>query len=204
MKIVVATSNEHKVKEIAAELHILGLEFISIKEVIADYESPIENANTFEGNAAIKAMAAFERSGMPALADDSGLMVDALGGAPGIHSARYAGDGASDADNNAKLLNELAQVEALDRSARFVSVLVLVGLDTVIDGAPAYLAAEGTCEGMISREARGDQGFGYDPLFAPLDTPGLHMAELNLEEKNDISHRGNALKKLEVQLRDLL
>lgn len=200
-QIVVASGNAHKLIEINSALNIPDFEFISIFDVVPNWPSPVEDGDSFEANAAIKAMAAFDACGLPALADDSGLVVDALNGAPGIFSSRYAGEDGNDALNNKKLLHELADVELADRTARFVSVLVLVGLDQVNENAPAYLSVEGTVEGILAKTPRGDNGFGYDPLFLPYAVPGKTMAELTLEEKNAISHRGSALEKLKDVLR---
>lgn len=195
-KIVVASGNKHKLEEISAALNVEDFEFISIYDVVPDWPSPEEDGDTFEANAAIKAMAAFDASGMPALADDSGLAVDVLDGAPGVYSARYAGEDATDEQNNEKLLENLADVSLAESTARFVSCLVLVGLDQYFEQAPAYLAVEGTVEGIMAKTGRGEHGFGYDPLFLPYETPGKTMGELTMDEKNEISHRGNALKKL--------
>lgn len=194
-RVVVATGNAHKLAEIRAKLDIPGWEFVSIHEVCPDFPDPVEDAPDFEGNARIKATAACQASGLAALADDSGLEVDALGGAPGVHSARYAGEPCDDDANNAKLLEALADVEDEGRTARFVSTLVLVepdGTETI---------ARGTVEGHIGHLPVGDHGFGYDPLFKLDIFDGERtMAQLEMEEKNQISHRGNAL----TQLRALI
>lgn len=192
-KIVVASGNAHKLEEIRAALTLPDLEFVSIFEVCPDWPSPEENGETFEANAAIKAMAAFDASGLPALADDSGLVVDMLDGAPGVYSARYAGEEATDKQNNEKLLNALKDVSLADSTAHFVSCLVLVGLDQYFEKASAYLSVEGRVEGIMGKAPRGEHGFGYDPLFLPYAVPGKTMAELTMDEKNAISHRGNAL-----------
>lgn len=202
--IVVATGNRHKIDEIASALSVDGFEFKSIYELIPDWPSPVEDADSFEGNSAIKARAAFEATGLPSLADDSGLAVDVLNGEPGVYSARYAGEGSSDGENNDKLLQVMDEVDDSDRSARFVSVLVLIGLDTAVPAAPSYLVARGTVEGKVGRSPRGNYGFGYDPLFLPEDAPGRSMAELTMDEKNAISHRGNALRALKQQLDDFV
>lgn len=188
--IVVATGNAHKVEEIAAGLHVPGWRFVAASELEAGWPSPVEDGETFEANARIKALAAHERFGLAALADDSGLEVDALGGEPGVHSRYFAGPDATDAENNALLLERLASFAPGERAARFRSTLVLIdehGHETV---------ATGTCEGSIGFEARGENGFGYDPLFLPEATPGCTMAELPMAEKNAISHRGAALRAL--------
>ena len=193
--IVVATGNAHKLTEIR---DILGkvlpdVEFVSLAQ-LGDFDDPEETGTTFEANALIKAEAAVAETGFSAIADDSGLMVDALDGEPGVYSARYAGVHGDDAANNAKLLRNLENVEDADRTARFMSVVALVRADGIV------LSGEGSCEGMIGHELRGDHGFGYDPLFLPNDTPGKTMAELTPEEKNAISHRFHALQNLSREL----
>lgn len=192
--VVVATNNRHKVEEISAALAFPGWRFVAASELDAEWPSPDEDGDTFEANARIKAHAAHERFGVSAIADDSGLEVDALEGAPGVFSSRFAGECASDDENNARLLLALELTPDGYRSARFRSTLVLVaedGTETV---------ASGTCEGEIGRAPRGDQGFGYDPLFLPGATPGRSMAELVMAEKNAISHRGAALRALRARL----
>lgn len=193
--IVVATGNAHKLTEIR---DILGkvlpdVEFVSLAQ-LGDFDDPEETGTTFEANALIKAEAAVTETGFSAIADDSGLVVDALDGEPGVYSARYAGVHGDDAANNAKLLRNLENVEDADRTARFMSVVALVRADGIV------LSGEGSCEGMIGHELRGDHGFGYDPLFLPNDTPGKTMAELTPEEKNAISHRFHALQNLSREL----
>lgn len=193
--IVVATGNAHKLTEIR---DILGkvlpdVEFVSLAQ-LGDFDDPEETGTTFEANALIKAEAAVAETGFSAIADDSGLVVDALDGEPGVYSARYAGVHGDDAANNAKLLRNLENVEDADRTARFMSVVALVRTDGIV------LSGEGSCEGMIGHELRGDHGFGYDPLFLPNDTPGKTMAELTPEEKNAISHRFHALQNLSREL----
>ena len=194
--VVVATGNAHKLGEIEAILSqaMPDAKFVSVHE-LGDFEDPEENGSTFEENALIKARAALQETGMQlAVADDSGLMVDALDGAPGVWSARWAGEHGNDAANNEKLLVELADVPDEGRTARFCSCVVLVRADG------SYLRGLGYCEGMIGYEPRGEFGFGYDPLFLPADTPGRTMAELTPEEKNRISHRFHALQDLASQL----
>ncbi len=159
--IVIASNNAHKAEEIATALAFPGWEFRTLRQLGLDSD-PAEDADTFEGNARIKAQAARAASGgLAVLADDSGLAVDALDSAPGVHSARYAGEPCDDAANNAKLLAELADVPDEKRTGRFVCTLVFIdedGTETV---------ARGTIEGRIGREERGRHGFGYDPLFLP-------------------------------------
>jgi len=194
-RVVVATGNRHKVDEIATALAPFGWEFVSVDD-LGGWDAPEETGETFEDNARIKARAAHERFGLAALADDSGLEVDALDGAPGVYSARYAGECATDALNNERLLLALADVPAERRAARFRSVVVFLDAD----GAETFAA--GTCEGEIGFAPRGDRGFGYDPLFLPAAAPGKTMAELDMEHKNEISHRGAALGALRQALEE--
>lgn len=193
--VVVATGNAHKVTEIEAILAPVmpGTSFYALGE-LGDFPEPVENGDSFTENAIIKAQAACEQTGLPAVADDSGLVVDALSGEPGIMSARWAGVHGDDARNNAKLMREMEGVADEDRTARFHSSVVLIYPDGPV------LTGEGDCEGMIGREPKGENGFGYDPLFWPAETPGRTMAELEPAEKNAISHRGYALADLARQL----
>lgn len=154
-----------------------------------------ETGMTFQENAIIKAKFYSQHTGEYCLADDSGLEVDALDGKPGVYSARYAGKGASDEDNNHKLLIALSDIPMERRTARFRSVLALVGPDG------SLLLADGVCEGVILRERRGNSGFGYDPLFFMPDR-GKTLSEMTLLEKNSVSHRGNALRSLKQKLLD--
>lgn len=194
--IVVATGNPHKVSEIEAILAPVmpDVEFKALGE-LGEFDEPEEDGDTFLANALIKARAAAEATGFRAVADDSGLVVDALNGAPGIHSARWCGHHGDDAANNAKLAREMADVPEPERTARFHSCVVLVD---PADG--SYLAGEGDCEGSIGYEGVGEHGFGYDPFFLPEATPGLTMAQLIPEQKNAISHRFKALQALAAQL----
>ncbi|MDO4589985.1 MAG: RdgB/HAM1 family non-canonical purine NTP pyrophosphatase [Slackia sp.] len=193
-KVVIATNNAHKVEEIRSALDFEGWEFVTLSQC-PPYDEPIEDADTFEGNARIKARAAHAHTGYAALADDSGLVVDALGGAPGVLSARYAGTHGDDEANNAKLLEELADVEDGHRTARFVCSLVF------IDEQGREVCASGSVEGRIARSAAGAKGFGYDPLFLPDAFGGkTSLAEVSQDEKNAISHRGNALRALKDAL----
>jgi len=187
-KVVIASNNAHKVEEIRTALDFEGWEFFTLRELGIDSE-PEENADTFEGNARIKAQAAHEACGCAALADDSGIVVDALDGAPGVLSARYGGVHGDDADNNAKLLREMEEVPPQKRTARFVCSLVFIDEDGT------ETTAQGTIEGHIGYELQGNQGFGYDPLFLPCEYNGEKtLAEVEQKEKNAISHRGNALR----------
>ena len=193
MRLLVATGNAGKLREFQRLLE--GFELVRPADLGLALEVE-EDRPDFAGNARKKAEAYAAASGLPCLADDSGLEVDALGGAPGVHSARYAGatGDAKDAANNRKLLEALTGVA--DRRARFRCVLVLVHGD----GRP-WAEAEGRCEGRIGDALRGEGGFGYDPLFWPEDAPGRAMAELSPEEKNALSHRGRAARALAAKLR---
>ncbi len=193
MRWIVATANAHKVRELAALLGDLGVELVARP---GDALMPEETGATFLANARLKARAVAKATGEIALADDSGLEVDALGGDPGVRSARYAGEDASDDDNNAKLLAELSGIHGPNRRARFRCVLALVGPDG------KELTADGRCEGFVLEQARGAGGFGYDPLFQPEgDTRAL--AEYSEDEKNAISHRGRAVRRLREMLERL-
>lgn len=191
MKLILASNNEHKLVEIRA---ILGGEFdeiLSLREAGIAHET-VEDGSTFLENAEKKAREIMEISGCCALADDSGLCVDALGGAPGIYSARYAGEHGDDKANNRKLLRDLEGVE--DRRAHFACAMVLVRPDGSV------VRAEGRMDGVIAFAEAGSNGFGYDPLFY-LPQRGCTNAQLSPEEKNAISHRANALHALVEQLR---
>lgn len=189
--VVLATNNAHKVREISAALGVAGWEFKTLRD-LGLVSDPAEDADDFEGNARIKARAAHEASGgLAALADDSGIMVDALGGRPGVYSARYAGDACDDEANNDKLLAELAEVPWAERTARYVCSLVFIDEDG------SELAVQGTVEGKIGFERQGQGGFGYDPLFFPDEYDGeTTFAQVTQDEKAIISHRGRALRKL--------
>lgn len=193
--VVVATGNPHKVTEIEAILSkaLPDVRFVALGE-LGDFPDPVENGADFFENALIKARAAVAETGLPmAIADDSGLCVDALDGAPGIFSARWAGEHGNDDANNDKLERLMADVPDEKRGARFHSTVVLLRGDEVLRG-------DGDCEGTIGHERRGGNGFGYDPLFLPADTPGKTMAELSPVEKNAISHRFHALEDLAAKL----
>ena len=189
MKVVLASSNPGKLGELNALLQPAGLQVVS--QDALGVEPPEETGLTFVENALIKARAACAATGLPALADDSGVVVDALGGAPGVRSARYAGDGASDADNVAKLLDALEDVAAPERTAAFVCAIVY--LRHARD--PCPIVCEGVWEGRILDVARGAGGFGYDPAFF-VASLGRTAAELSRAEKNEVSHRGQALAQL--------
>ena len=193
-RLVLASNNAKKLKELSALLSPLGIELVPQGSLdIPEAEEPF---HTFVENALAKARHAARLSGLPALADDSGLCVRALGGAPGVFSARYAGDPKSDARNNQKLLDDLQGVT--DRDAHFVSLLVLV---RHADD-PQPIIAEGNWHGEILNAPRGEQGFGYDPLFW-VPAAGLSAAEMHAEAKNQCSHRALAMQQLLARLREL-
>ena len=189
MELLICTSNSHKIEEIQS---YLGPKFSSYKSFLDlnNFNPPLENSLTFQGNALIKATAGYKASGLISLADDSGLEVLALNNRPGVFSARYAGEKATDSANNTKLLSELKDQNV--KAARFVSALAIVGPQKT-------LVVTGTVYGTILNKPRGIHGFGYDPLFY-IPELGKTMAELSLEEKNKISHRAKALEKLVSEL----
>ena len=194
MKLVLASKNPHKLKELEEILSGLGVEVMLESEAGVDVEVE-ETGTTFEENALLKAKAVCEASGLPAVADDSGLCVDALNGAPGVYSARYGGEGLDDPSRCRLLLENLRG--QLDRRGKFVSAICCCfpNGDTV--------TARGECPGTIAYAPRGENGFGYDPIFF---LPGLKktFAQLTPEEKNAISHRGNALREFKTELEKYL
>lgn len=194
--IIVATKNKGKAKDFEAIFLPYGFNVLTLHDVASDMEIE-ETGSTFEENAILKAEALAERLQMFVIADDSGLAIDALNGAPGVYSARYAGEDKSDEANIDKVLEELSGVEDKYRTARFCCALALAGpsMDTK--------TVFGTCEGTIARLKKGINGFGYDPIFF-IPALGKMMAELTPEEKGAISHRGNAIKKIEAELPHLL
>ena len=192
-RMILASGNAHKLEEIQAILKDFDIDLVSMADVgLKGYEI-IEDGDTFEANAMIKAKAVMNKLGVDAIADDSGLMVDYLSGAPGIYSARYSGENATAESNNVKLKEALKDVPDSKRTARFVSVISVAFADG------RELTVRGECEGVIGYAEKGNQGFGYDPLFIVPDK-NLTFAELTSEEKNAISHRANALEKLKVEL----
>jgi XTP/dITP diphosphohydrolase len=196
-RVVVATGNQHKLGEIRAILAGLDVELVSMRAF--DVAEPVEDGDTFEANALIKARACAAATGLPALADDSGLDVDVLDGAPGVHSARYAGVPGDDQANNRKLLAALADVPAERRTGRFVCAAAIV----LPDGREHVV--RGTMEGHLVTEARGAAGFGYDPLFvSDAAGDGRTNGELTAEEKDAISHRGAAFRALRPHVERLL
>ena len=199
MKIVFATGNKGKLRE-ASEILGKGFELEDL-HAVGIYEDVPETGATLMANSLQKAEYVFDKCGCDCFADDTGLEVDALGGAPGVYTARYAGDDKDFNKNMDKVLYELARLEGeasmaaalgiktkpLSRRARFKSVITLI-----IDGKPHFF--EGTLEGVISREKSGNGGFGYDPIFVADEYPGMTLADITEEQKNDISHRGKALR----------
>lgn len=194
-KVVLASANSHKLKEIQSILKDFEFDLVTMADAGFGDEEIIEDGDTFEANSLIKAKAVFEKLGIASLADDSGLSVDFLGGAPGVYSARYAGEPKSDLRNNQKLLEALKDVPSGDRTARFVTVITLIfeNGDTLV--------ARGEVEGRIGFAQVGKGGFGYDPLFIVPEL-GKTFAELTESEKNALSHRGNALVVLKGLIRE--
>jgi len=195
-QIVLATRNRGKIRELQALMKDFGISVISAADMEGVPEVE-EDGSTFLENSLKKAGEIAKATGIMALADDSGLVVDALGGAPGVYSARYAGENATDEQNYLKLLEEMKDVPDRERTARFKCEMVLY------HPSGQWISADGSCEGKIAREPAGSQGFGYDPVFF---VPELNrsMAQISSEEKNAISHRGSALKKLREMLPEFL
>ncbi|ADI02796.1 MAG TPA: XTP/dITP diphosphatase [Syntrophothermus lipocalidus] len=194
-KLVLATRNGKKLQELKQLLDGMGVEMLSLEQ-FPEVPEVEEDGETFAENAIKKARTIAEVTGMVTLADDSGLEVDALGGSPGVHSARFAGEHGDDAANNAKLMDLMRGVPEEKRGARFRCVVAVA-----VPWGEVHLA-EGTCEGKIAHEPRGDWGFGYDPLFV-VEGYGRTMAELPPEVKNSISHRGRALERARAILASL-
>ena len=192
MKAVLASRNRHKARQVA--LLLPDVELLALDDVAPSLEL-LEPFDSFRANALAKAHAVVSATGRPAIADDSGLEVDALGGAPGVRSARFAGEGASDADNNRKLVAELAGVPDEARAGRYRCVAVFVS------ASGEELVAEGSCEGRIVLEGSGDLGFGYDQHFVPQGETRT-MGEIPLEDKLAFSHRGKAFRALAEKLRE--
>jgi XTP/dITP diphosphohydrolase len=194
-RLLISTRSEHKLRELRELLDLGRAELVSLDQlgVVGD---PIEDAETFEANAAIKARFGSEATGLPTLADDSGLEVDALDGGPGVRTRRYAGEEATDADNNAKLLAALDGLPPDRRGARYVCALALA-----VPGQPLVFA-RGTCRGRIATEPQGTGGFGYDPIFEPDEEPpgGRTFGLWTPEEKNRISHRARAAREIAPRL----
>ena len=194
-QVVIATKNKGKAKDFEALFQPFGYEVVTMFEVAPDLEIE-ETGTTFEENAILKAETLAKMLGKIVIADDSGLAIDALNGEPGVYSARYAGDHDDEA-NMQKVLANMKDVPEADRTARFCCALAIAGPNMTTK------TVFGTCEGLIAQEKKGTNGFGYDPIFY---VPALekHMAELSADEKGAISHRGNAIRKLALQLAELL
>ena len=188
MKIIIATHNKHKLAEMSRILSPMGYEVVTDTDIGIELSDVEENGETFLDNARIKAESGCKESGLPCIADDSGLCVDALNGAPGVFSARYSGVHGDDDGNNRKLLAELEGVPTEKRTAHFACAICV----SFPDG--SEVTATGKCEGYIGYEKKGSNGFGYDPLFMVGDRS---LAQMSAEEKDAISHRGNALKELQ-------
>jgi len=201
-RLLVATRSPHKLRELRELLQLEYTDLLSLDELDIPGD-PEETGETFETNAAIKARAAFRASGLPTLADDSGLEVDALDGGPGVRTRRYAGEHASDEENNAKLLRALAGLPAGERGARYVCVLALaLPGDTGPRGGMRLILTRGTTRGRIATEARGTGGFGYDPIFEPRsEAPGGRTLGLwTPAQKHAISHRARAARRMAARL----
>jgi XTP/dITP diphosphohydrolase len=193
MKFVIATGNAHKLVELERILNPLGIDAASTKALGVSLDDVEETGTTFEENAYLKAKAACDKTGLPAVADDSGLCVDALDGAPGVYSARYAGEGATDRQLYEKLLKEMDGKE--NRAAKFVSAVCCVWPDG------DTLTVRGECHGTIGFEPLGEGGFGYDPVFMVGEKS---YSQMTAQEKDAVSHRGEALRKLKVALEEKL
>jgi XTP/dITP diphosphohydrolase len=199
VKVLVASRNAKKLEEMRRILaeHMTGVEVVGLDDV-TPFDEPVEDQPTFEGNALLKARAGVAATGLPTLADDSGLCVDALNGMPGVLSARWSGPPKSDERNNELLLAQLNDVPDERRTAHFACAVALVHPDG------RELVVEGRMDGRVIREVRGNGGFGYDVLFVADDKPGLTTAELSREDKDAISHRGRALREIAPLVADLL
>ena len=199
-----ATRSAHKLRELRGLLHLDRSRLVSLDDLGVSGE-PVEDGLTFETNARIKARFAARATGLPSLADDSGIEVEALGGGPGVRTRRYAGPDATDTDNNAKLQRDLADVPAERRGARYVCVLALALPDASAPGGLRLITRRGTTRGRIAVEPRGSGGFGYDPLFEPARERGggRTFGQYRSAEKDAISHRGRAARRMAVVLREL-
>jgi XTP/dITP diphosphohydrolase len=204
-RLLVATRSAHKLRELRELLDLRHADLVSLDDLGLPGD-PDETGRTFETNAAIKARFGARATGLPTLADDSGIEVDALGGGPGVRTRRYAGDDATDAANNAKLLDALRGLPPERRGARYVCVLTVALPDGVgARGALRQVRARGTCRGRIATAPRGSGGFGYDPIFEPASEPpgGRTLGLWTPAEKHAISHRARAARRLAPRLREL-
>jgi len=202
-RVVIATRSAHKLRELRELLSLQRTDLVSLDELGVPGD-PVEDGLTFETNARIKARFAARATGLPALADDSGIEVDALDGRPGVRTRRYAGEQATDLENNAKLLVALNGLAPPERGARYVCVLAFATPSP--DGrAPEIVTARGTCRGRIARAPKGNGGFGYDPIFEPASEPpgGRTLGEWSAPEKNEISHRARAARRMSRKLATL-
>jgi len=202
LRLVIATRSEHKLRELRELLRLEHAELVTLDDLGVEGD-PVEDGETFETNAAIKARSAVRATGLPSLADDSGLEVDALGGGPGVRTRRYAGEHATDADNNAKLLAALDGLPPERRGARYVCVLALaLPGDVGTRGGQRLTFARGTCRGRIAASPRGSGGFGYDPIFEPASEPpgGRTLGLWTPAEKHTISHRARAARRMAPRL----
>ena len=191
MKFIIATNNQKKLIELERILKPLGIDAVSAKEAGVVLDDVEETGTTFAENAFLKADAAYKKTGMPSVADDSGLSVDALNGRPGVYSARYAGENATDKDRYTKLLGEMKDIPEDERTAHFTSAICCI----LSDG--SKIEVEGRCDGRIAFEPSGDGGFGYDPVFLYGERS---YAQLTAEEKDKVSHRGKSLRRLQEEL----
>lgn len=206
-RMLVATRSRHKLDELRALLHLPDRELVSLDD-LGITEDAVEDAATFRGNAILKARFYANLSGLATLADDSGLEVDALGGGPGVRTRRYAGEHATDEQNNTKLLGALARVSAARRTARYRCVLAFLDPDRAEGGRSGrrrfVVTRSGSFEGRIADGPRGTNGFGYDPIFEPLTEPvgGRTVGQMQAEEKNRVSHRAKAARAMARHLRE--
>ncbi len=204
-RLLIATRSTHKLAELRELLAVDRAELVTLDDLGVEGDVD-ETGATFESNARLKARFGVRATGLPTLADDSGLEVEALGGGPGVRTRRYAGENATDDDNNAKLLGELAGLPSERRAARYVCVLALALPEGAGPrGGLLIRVVRGTCRGRVAKEARGSGGFGYDPVFEPLSEPpgGRTLGLWTPEEKNRISHRAAAARRMTPILRDL-
>jgi XTP/dITP diphosphohydrolase len=202
-RIVIATRSAHKLRELRELLSLRRTDLVSLDELGVPGD-PVEDGLTFATNARIKARFAAKAAGLPALADDSGIEVDALHGGPGVRTRRYAGERATDEENNAKLLGALDGLGPAKRGARYVCVLAFANPSTD-GGPPEIVTARGTCRGRIAAAPKGSGGFGYDPIFEPASEPpgGRTLGEWSAAEKNEISHRARAARRMSRKLATL-
>jgi XTP/dITP diphosphohydrolase len=202
-RIVIATRSAHKLRELRELLSLGHVDLVSLDELGVPGD-PVEDGLTFETNARIKARFATKATGLPALADDSGIEVGALHGGPGVRTRRYAGEQATDEENNAKLLGALRGLGPAERGARYVCVLAFATPSTA-GGSPEIVTARGTCRGRIAAAPKGTGGFGYDPIFEHASEPpgGRTLGEWSAAEKNEISHRARAARRMSRKLATL-